>query len=37
VSLDRHQQLMLDVRDALGLGLVFAPVLKAPQRYAELK
>ena len=37
VSLDRHQQLMLDVRNALGLGLVFAPALEAPQRHAELK
>ncbi|MFZ0002009.1 MAG: hypothetical protein WAK76_21165 [Trebonia sp.] len=37
VSLDRHQQLMLDVRNALGLGLVFAPALEAPQRHTELK
>jgi hypothetical protein len=37
VSLDCHQQLMLNVGQACGLCLFFAPVLKAPQGDAELQ
>ena len=37
VSLDRHQQLMLNMSQACGLRLFFAPVLKAPQGDAELQ
>jgi hypothetical protein len=37
VSLDRHQQLVLDVGQALGLSLILAPALEAPQRDPELE
>jgi hypothetical protein len=37
VPLDRHQQLVLDVRQPGGLGLVLAPALKAPQGDPELQ
>jgi len=35
VPLDRDEQLVLHVRQAGGLRLVFAPALKTPQRHAE--
>jgi hypothetical protein len=37
VSFDRHQQLVLDVRQALGLSLIFAPALEAAQGDPELE
>jgi hypothetical protein len=37
VSLDRYEQLMLDVSEAGGLRLVFAPALEAPQGDTELQ
>ncbi len=37
VPLDRHQQLVLDVGQAFGLSLVFAPALEAPQGNPELE
>jgi hypothetical protein len=35
MALDRHQQLMLDVRQADRTGLILAPALKTPQGDAE--
>ena len=37
VSLDRHQQLMLDVGQSLGLGLVLAPAMETAQGDPELE
>ena len=37
VSLDRHQQLVLDVGQALGLGLVLAPAMETAQGDPELE
>jgi len=37
VSLDRHQQLVLNMGEARGLRLVFAPALEAPQGDTELE
>ena len=37
MPLDRHQQLMLDMRQAGGLGLAFAPALEAPQGDPEFQ
>jgi hypothetical protein len=37
VSLNRHKQLMLNMGQARGLRLFFAPVLKAPQTDAEFQ
>jgi hypothetical protein len=37
VSLDRHQQLVLDVSQASGLSLVLAPALEAAQGDPELE
>jgi hypothetical protein len=37
VSLDGNEQLMLDVSEARGLRLVFAPALEAPQSDTELQ
>jgi hypothetical protein len=37
VPLDRHQQLVLDVGQALGLSLILAPALEAPQGDPELE
>ena len=37
VSFDSHQQLVLDVGQALGLSLILAPALEAPQGDPELE
>ncbi len=37
VSLDRYEQLVLNVGKALGLGLVFAPALKTTQGKPEIQ